>query len=54
MLGHKGFLTACVRFNIYSYMRGSRKFCQRGPNFDNVFFLVFFFFFFFFLMRGKR
>ena len=21
-------------------MRGSRKFCQRGPNFDNIFFLV--------------
>ena len=23
-------------------MRGSRKFCQRGPKFDNVFFFVFF------------
>ena len=22
----------------YTYMSGSRKFCQRGPNFDNVFF----------------
>ena len=26
-------------------MRGSRKFCQRGFNFDNVFFFFFFFFF---------
>ena len=28
-------------------MRGSRKFCQRGSKFDNVFFFFFFF-------RGKR
>ena len=26
------------------YMRGSRKFCQRGSNFDVFFFLLFFFF----------
>ena len=32
-------------------MRGSRKFCQRGFNADNVFF---FFLFFFNLMRGGR
>ena len=25
-------------------MRGSRKFCQRGSNFDNVFFFIYFFF----------
>ena len=25
-------------------VRGSRKFCQRGSNFDNVFFFLFFFF----------
>ena len=30
-------------------MRGSRKLCQRGANFDNIFF---FFFFFFFMIRG--
>ena len=30
-------------------MRGSRKFCQRGPNTDNVFF-----FFFFFLVDGME
>ena len=30
-------------------MRGSRKFCQRGSNLDNVFFL-----FLFFLMRGDE
>ena len=31
-------------------MRGSRKFCQRGSNFDDFFF----FFFFLILMRGGR
>ena len=30
---------------MYKFMRGSRKFCQRGPNFDNVFFS---------LIRGGR
>ena len=36
-------------------MRGSRKFCQRGSNFD-VFFFNFdvFFRFFFSLMKGRR
>ena len=29
-------------------MRGSRKFCQRGSNSENVFFFVFFWVFFFF------
>ena len=29
------------------FMRGSRKFNQRGSKFDNAFFLVFLFFFFF-------
>ena len=33
---------------IRTPMCGSRKFCQRGSNFDNVFF------FFFSLMRGDR
>ena len=38
----------------YVSMRGSRKFCQRGSNFDNVFFLCVIFLFFFFLTRGGR
>ena len=29
-----------IPFSLPS-MRGSRKFCQRGSNFDNVFFLFF-------------
>ena len=33
-------------------MRGSRKFCQRGPTL--TFYFCFLFFFFFFLMRGGR
>ena len=32
-------------------MRGSRKLCQRGSNFDNVFF--FFFFFFNIVYKGR-
>ena len=35
-------------------MRGSRKFCQRGSNYDNVFFFFFFFFLFFVLFDGGR
>ena len=33
------------RFSWALCMRGSRKFCQRSSNFDNVFFFFFFFFF---------
>ena len=33
-------------------MRGSRKFCQRGSKFDNVFFLFLFFFIFFLVDEG--
>ena len=39
------------------HMRGSRKFCQRGSNFDNVFFFYIFFTFIFLflsLIRGGR
>ena len=35
-------------------MRGSRKFCLRGSNFDVVFCVLFFVFVFFSLMRGGR
>ena len=27
--------------NMYQHMHGSRTFCQRGSNFDNVFFFFF-------------
>ena len=30
---------------IVAFMRGSRKFCQRGSNFDGFFFVFFLFFF---------
>ena len=40
----------CWKSHVTAYfihgMRGSRKFCQRGSNFDNVSFFFFFFFFF--------
>ena len=36
---------------IILLMRGSRKFCQRGSNFDNVFLFVWFFCS---LMRGEK
>ena len=47
-MSHQG-LHCLPKYN-HSMRRGSRKFCQRGSNPDNVFF----FFFFFFLVRGKR
>ena len=44
-----GILTFMSRINFVlskmTIMRGSRKFCQRGSNSDNVFFFFFFFFF---------
>ena len=40
---------------LKTLMRGSRKFCQRGSNFGNVFLLFFVCLFFFFsLMKGGR
>ena len=32
-----------VLLSLMVFMRGSRKFCLRGSNFDNVFFSLFFF-----------
>ena len=34
-------------------MRGSKKFCQRGFNFDNVFFFLSFIYFFLLMRRGR-
>ena len=49
-----GWSSVCDCGNSWSYMRGSRKLCQRGFYNDNVFFLCLFFVVFFSWWDGER